>query len=414
MSDGGLAAALVAAYPNVIIEKLCYGAMGALAIYEHLITFDSEVRLVWRRKVTGATVLFMLNKYLLLLRFLIVLTSYDITTTEVSDSNLRPARCSDLTLDRCRATVLAGDFFQTAPHLIWAAFAALRVYALTDHLWWLAAIIFLVSSVPVATNTYAYSITSIESFIPPFNCISSLSMSEELYLALLILTRASVVLGDVLVIGVTWYKTYNTWKTAASVAMKASFSTMLLRDGTVYFLCILTLNVLHLAFSLTGLFVQTLVIFQDPLISILVGRFILNLRDLDRAASPSTATSNAAAEKWNANASMSLNFAAFDSSPAAEDQGPAPAPAPARGRLARFVAPLGAPLDHARGDEDEYEVEEVYLDGYDGDAQVGGGATKTGVAHVAIAIGEAGSEGRGSSSSWTRTSGERRSDERMA
>ena len=79
-------------------------------------------------------------------------------------------------------------------------------------------------------------------------------MSEELYLAraylvplashhqfemgadrwygvVLILTRASVVLGDVLVIGVTWYKTYNTWKTAASVAMKASFSTMLLRDG---------------------------------------------------------------------------------------------------------------------------------------------------------------------------------------
>ena len=38
---------------------------------------------MWRRKVTGATVLFMLNKYLLLLRFLIVLTSYDITTTEV-------------------------------------------------------------------------------------------------------------------------------------------------------------------------------------------------------------------------------------------------------------------------------------------------------------------------------------------
>ena len=122
-------------------------------------------------------------------------------------------------------------------------------------------------------------------------------------------------------------------------------------------------------------------------------------------------STHAAVEKWNPNASMSLNFAAFDSSPAAEDQGPAPAPAPARGRLARFVAPLGAPLDHARADEDEYEGEEVYLD--DSDSRVGGGA-KMGVAHVAIAIGEAGSEGRGSSSSWTRTSGERRSDERMA
>ncbi len=50
--------------------------------------------------------------------------------------------------------------------------------------------------------------------------------------SVLISTRSSVILGDILVLIVTWYKTYSTWKTAASVAMKASFSTMILRDGS--------------------------------------------------------------------------------------------------------------------------------------------------------------------------------------
>lgn len=36
----------------------------AFLTYEILITFDREVALVWRRKFTGASVLFFLNRYL--------------------------------------------------------------------------------------------------------------------------------------------------------------------------------------------------------------------------------------------------------------------------------------------------------------------------------------------------------------
>ncbi|KAI0747406.1 hypothetical protein C8Q74DRAFT_1374441 [Fomes fomentarius] len=318
MADNDFAAALVAAYPNVIVEQMCYGAMSALAIYEHLITFDREVRLVWRRKITGATVLFVLNKYLLLMRFIVVLTSYNISTTEV------------------QAVYPVGRRLANDTPL---AFAALRVYALTDHLWWLAGIIFLVSSVPVATNSYFYSITSIDSFIPPFNCVTSANLSKEAYLGFLISTRSSVILGDILVLIVTWYKTYSTWKTAASVAMKASFSSMILRDGTIYFLCFMTINVLHLAFSLTGLFTSTLVIFQDPLISILVSRFILDLRDLDRSGGSSITEPG----RWTEN--MSLNFAAFENPPTSSPTAPS--------RIAEFIAPLGAPLGPSH-DNDEY------------------------------------------------------------
>lgn len=35
-----------------------------LLIYDHVITFDQEVSRIWRPKWTGATVLFVLNRYL--------------------------------------------------------------------------------------------------------------------------------------------------------------------------------------------------------------------------------------------------------------------------------------------------------------------------------------------------------------
>ena len=67
-------------------------------MYEHLLTFDREVRLVWRRKVSAASVLFLLNKYLLLMRFIVLLTGYDISTTKVClDTYPIPGLRSELT-----------------------------------------------------------------------------------------------------------------------------------------------------------------------------------------------------------------------------------------------------------------------------------------------------------------------------
>ena len=38
-------------------------------MYEYLLTLDQEVNLFWRRKLTGASVLYFLNRYLLLLLY---------------------------------------------------------------------------------------------------------------------------------------------------------------------------------------------------------------------------------------------------------------------------------------------------------------------------------------------------------
>ena len=47
--------------------------MVALVIYEYLVTFSTEVQLFWAREVTGASVLFFANRYILLVYTLLAL-----------------------------------------------------------------------------------------------------------------------------------------------------------------------------------------------------------------------------------------------------------------------------------------------------------------------------------------------------
>ena len=54
----------------------------ALVGYEHLITIAREVSCIWSRKFTGATVLFALNRYLLLLY--VIVQNLPTTSTKVS------------------------------------------------------------------------------------------------------------------------------------------------------------------------------------------------------------------------------------------------------------------------------------------------------------------------------------------
>lgn len=58
----------------------------AVALYDWLITFQDERSLIWSRKVTGTTVLFVLNRYIpIIIFFLAVL--YD--TSPEADNKVR-------------------------------------------------------------------------------------------------------------------------------------------------------------------------------------------------------------------------------------------------------------------------------------------------------------------------------------
>ncbi|KAH9948733.1 hypothetical protein B0H21DRAFT_820668 [Amylocystis lapponica] len=68
-------------------------------------------------------------------------------------------------------------------------------------------------------------------------------------------------------------------KDADRVNMKASLVTLLLRDGTLYFVLLLILNILHMTLYLTNVFFD-MIYFVGPISSIIISRFLLNLRQV--------------------------------------------------------------------------------------------------------------------------------------
>lgn len=63
----------------------------ALIFYEYAITIDNEVRLIWRRRITGASVIFFLNRYIMIADSIITIASFPAMSNLVSC--LQPIAC---------------------------------------------------------------------------------------------------------------------------------------------------------------------------------------------------------------------------------------------------------------------------------------------------------------------------------
>ena len=69
----------------------CVRALTKLAgvfIYDYVLTFVQEVQLIWHRRITGATVLFVLNRYAILaasLASIVQLLPWDVTSRGVKN-----------------------------------------------------------------------------------------------------------------------------------------------------------------------------------------------------------------------------------------------------------------------------------------------------------------------------------------
>ena len=57
------------------------------------------------------------------------------------------------------------------------------------------------------------------------------TLDTEITPLVLMTTRASVIAGDIIVLSVTWLKTWRTYRMASGVNMKVSLSYLILRDG---------------------------------------------------------------------------------------------------------------------------------------------------------------------------------------
>ncbi|TBU46368.1 hypothetical protein BD309DRAFT_916187 [Dichomitus squalens] len=301
-ADPGLdVAQIVATQQSIVKDYYCSLAALTLLVFENAITLDREVALFWKRKVTGASVLFLSSRYITLLAYSVRITLM---------ANWSCSSYSNLTVV---AQILA--YTQYIP---WAFFSALRVFALCDgRVRWPTAILVFVLSSPLFAMNYArlHWLTPVEDTVAGTECLmAEVRLPEEVNKLVTIVGRGCIITADAIVLCVTWHTTYWSTRMGRKVLVhltgrKRSFSSILLRDGTLYFgyvqaqafsqavdrakllgyhRLLLTMNIIYLTLTMFPTEVDSLtqvsyvVEFSEPLTAILVSRFLLNLQAVGR------------------------------------------------------------------------------------------------------------------------------------
>ncbi|OJT08433.1 hypothetical protein TRAPUB_616 [Trametes pubescens] len=299
----------------------------ALLAYEYVITFDREVRLVWGGGVTGANTLFVLNRYWLFFQYVTqVVTTYPISQT-----------VSTVLLTRLGYKLTSYRVGNGGPPFIWAVFSTLRGYALSGRKWWIAILIFAFYVPDIVLTAIYYSRLVPVAVEPPFNCLLASDLPEATWihcksvhcefagslltaLAVTIASRVCLIVGDLIVLIVTWHSTFSITRAAQVANIRMSLTGAILKDGTLYFACLLILNVVNIIVNAVPNS-SAVSAFQDPVTSILVSRFLLNLRDTLGGDMRDTRPSFVASTRHAHAASTGMQFA-------------------------NFVDPMGAELDH--------------------------------------------------------------------
>ncbi|PCH36107.1 hypothetical protein WOLCODRAFT_81396 [Wolfiporia cocos MD-104 SS10] len=104
----------------------------ALIFYEHIITINREIYLIWKYQISAPIILFLLNRYIVLSAAIIYLLEFVVPMTV----QVRVALVAGLTVDSLSSR----------------GFSALRVCAITRMQWFPTLLVLLTGLIPVATN----------------------------------------------------------------------------------------------------------------------------------------------------------------------------------------------------------------------------------------------------------------------
>ncbi|KAI0697813.1 hypothetical protein C8T65DRAFT_743017 [Cerioporus squamosus] len=278
MSSNADAAAFASLFDTLYTENYCAVAASALFIYETFVTFEQEVACFWTYERAAASVLFFANKW-----------SY----MTVSVTNL--VQLASFPSDKRLIVGFAFIILQFVPG---AVFSSLRAYVLTRSKL-LGLLVLTLSLAPVGANLVEYGYHVSGENLPPFGCreidntTAALDLRFDLLvfivyqlvlIILVISSRVPLIVADILLICVTW--TTLGGRGAFEDVRKSrrlSLSGILFRNGTIYFIALFILNILHLALTLTaltgnGLAISKVTVFIAPISAILVSRFLLELQ----------------------------------------------------------------------------------------------------------------------------------------
>ncbi|KAH9888053.1 hypothetical protein C8Q73DRAFT_655815 [Cubamyces lactineus] len=244
-------------------------AATALAYYEYLITIRLEVQQIWNRDASGATILFVMTRYFMLLdRVFVVIGLYPIRDPGVSAY-----------VESCCLGYLLLILTIHRVSVVFAAIAAIRIFALWNRDYSLLVIVILTGIFPAFANLFLRSASTV--YIIPANFYTCqyapTAVTAQTYKALSIATRVISIVSDGIVVVLTWVKTYRVYAITRRVRFRADYSALILRDGKCRIAtCVLNLvAIIYIWMTGTNLLNDLIV----TLSAILMARFLLNLRD---------------------------------------------------------------------------------------------------------------------------------------
>ncbi|KAI0084384.1 hypothetical protein BDY19DRAFT_909860 [Irpex rosettiformis] len=251
-----------------------------LYLWESCITFSQEIDVVWGRKWTVMTWLYMITHYgAILLNFIELIPPSAWAPGVFYNQRLNSDTAAD-TIHSCRASTYMADVLYMLQLLCFALFSGLRIHALLDGKI-LAGIVFLLNLVPLGTNmASSNNYTTNEFNLGSWFNTDQLRNGDDLSLS----ARISAILGDILVLLVTWSKTAKLHREARQLNIKAPLATLLFCDGEVshlgncdylyfmrakittsgtsYFVILLILNIFRLIQTISN--IQALLLLQIP------------------------------------------------------------------------------------------------------------------------------------------------------
>ncbi|OCH84468.1 hypothetical protein OBBRIDRAFT_864607 [Obba rivulosa] len=187
--QGSGAAEVVAVLQSSQIQGYCTVAASTFVFYDHISTVAREAAFIWGRKCSSVTVLFHLNRWTIFIWAALGLFNFiSLTTASLTYSHLQ----------------------------IPTAFSAIRTYAVGGSKWGVALLVFLLNMVPVGTNA-----------VVPCTILRTLTSG-----LVAIATRVCTIAADIVILLVTWSKTYALNRgDATKYGLRSSLGTTLLRDG---------------------------------------------------------------------------------------------------------------------------------------------------------------------------------------
>ncbi|KAL4246677.1 hypothetical protein ABKN59_008872 [Abortiporus biennis] len=255
-------------YNRLQIENYCILASSVLLFFDTILTFPKEPNaLHWSSAFSSN------------LRWAMMLREFQCF------SSLHCLVQSPYESCRCVPVLRIDDILNDLNLAAVGAFTALRLFGIYGMAWSLLMLIVIIWAARITLTVYTQVSYTPVSFGPPlWGCGGAFNISDDLLYRFDTISNALMLASDVLLIVLTWVKTWSVRRSSAKFGFKTPLATLLLRDGTVYFVIILVIQIFAIISSQVGsgfILWDVWTYFAQILIVIFLCRFMLNLRGVN-------------------------------------------------------------------------------------------------------------------------------------